>query len=243
MSTQNAIGGGNFVFPQLTGVSYPRAFGSNLPTGDNDIYTVPTGKKALVSVQQRGFNGSAGTIVYNVSIKVGGVYYRIGANTTLTTGTGGAGANILSPIVLNAGESLSVNTTTTAGLNVLFNVMEFDATNSLSSARILALSSGDNTLYTVTSGKSLAMFTSLYSAATALVVANATGGAVNIITYAVPSGGSSGSTNKVFPSTSVGDKSASQFSLTTNMSAGDFVVVNSDSATAGQVAYMTYFEV
>jgi hypothetical protein len=63
MAVQNSIGGGSFIYPQLTGVKFLNAFGSNLSTGDNDLYTVPTGKKALVCSAGRAYNQSGGNII------------------------------------------------------------------------------------------------------------------------------------------------------------------------------------
>lgn len=245
MATQNAIGGGTFFYyPQLTGVSYPRVWGSNLATGDNDLYTVPTGKKTIIhSGGMRAYNPSAGSITYYSEIKVSGSYYRTGAGVTLTTGVGENTSGLVQGILLNAGESFSVNTATTAGLNILYSAIEFDASNPVYGGRSLALASGDNTILTVSAGKTV-FFPFNLTAASHLQIGifNASGASRNYVLYNVPSGGSAGTTNQIFPTTAVADVTASSFTHGGTMNAGDFLVLNSNDGTAGQVTWCIYFE-
>lgn len=232
----------NFSFAQLPGYKFKGVLGSNLSIGDNDLYTVPANKKAIIVTNAtRAYNPSAGSISFYAEIKVSGVYYRTGASTTIATGVG-SGANLLSqPMIINAGESISVNTSTTAGLNITTSVVEFDSISPFSIARILSLANGDNSLYTVTSGKSGCIIAN--GLLGAVSVFNGSGSSVNLIVYDVPSGGSSGSTNQLFASTALANVTATTFNTSATFSSGDSLVVNSNSGTAGQVAWVNYFEV
>jgi hypothetical protein len=228
---------------KLTGVSYPRVFGSNLSTGDNDLYTVPANKRAYVYQIVTSYNASDGNIVFHPQIKVSGTYYRVNTDqtvATLATGTTGGVGTI--GMVLNAGESLSVNSTTNNGLNIQFQVIEFDDTSNLYSARILSLSNGSNTLLTVTAGKTaMILGPSITAATNGLNIYNDSGGALNYNIYNVPSGGSEGSEYKLYNNTSVNQLSAK--ALTPSLNAGDFIVVNTSAGTATQTVWFNYFEI
>lgn len=225
---------------------YVPLVGGSLAIGNNDLYTVPAGRKALIGQAFRLYNPSAGNITAYGEIKVSGIYYQIVASATLSAGTGAVQVPPAA-IVLNAGESISINCATTAGLNVRGAIAEFDAgVTQIATARILALSSGDQTLLTAPAGKSImpiATNTSAVSTNQAIVnVVNNTGGGVNIYINAVPSGGSVGSTNQLFPATAIANNAQATFTTGT-LAAGDFLSVHSDTATAGQVAWVTYYQI
>lgn len=244
MATMNAAGTG---IPKLGGATLPgltpiRISGNNLPTGDNDLYTVPTGKKTAFVLNGRSYQASGGNIVYYPEFKVSGTYYRLSSDTTVTTGNAGV-VTIPSIIVLNAGEIFAINTATNSGLNCIFQAYEMDAGANLYTARNLALSNGNNTLYTVPAGKTAngAGFTA--NTNSNVTVVNTTGGALNYIIYVVNSGGSVASTNQISASTSVNNNTHNAFIVNTALDTGDFIVVNTSAGTAGQIAYFTYFEV
>jgi hypothetical protein len=228
---------------QLLGAKLIKAAGSNLTIGDTDIYTVPTGKKALIQASVgRSYNPSAGNITYYTEIKVSGTYYRISSNTLLTTGTGNVG-NITAAMVLGAGEILAINTATTNGLNVWTEIIEYDATDvRLVTGRVLSLANGDNTIYTVSAGKT-AIRGNIIAGTNCLGIANSSGGARTMIIYQVPSGGSSGSTNQMTSAGSFADLSVSTVLNPGTMDTGDFIVVNTNSGLTGQTAWVTMFEV
>lgn len=228
----------------LPNAKYPAIVGSCLGTGNNDLYTVPASRKAVIFPQSRAYNPSAGNITYYHQIKVSGVYYPLSTPVTLTTGTGNSGATHNLPIVLNAGESLSLNTTTTACLNIRFNGVEYDDTEArLATSRILSLSSGNNTLMTVPALKSAyALANSLALAATTatgVAVANFSGGSLNYYINQVQSGGSVSTSNQMLPATAVGNQTSASLPGLGTMAAGDFVNVNASGASG--VAFITYY--
>lgn len=240
----NAINANLFNFlPQNASAKYIDAKGASLVTGDTDLYTVPTGKKALF-FGHSAFNASAGNISYYFQIKVSSTYYRITSVTTLATGvrTTLSDATV---IVLGAGEILSINTATTNGLNILTRVVEFDATlNGIKTSRILALSNGDNTLYTVPTGKTALLLggADMISSNQVLVM-NDSGANRTYNVYIVPSGGAAGTSNKVEAANTIADNVATSFTCLTTLNTGDFIVVNTDNGAATQTAWVTYAEI
>lgn len=243
--------GGTFGFlPNVATASYVPLVGANLVitgSGHNDIYTVPAGKKALIGANIfRVYNPSAGNISWFAEIKVSGTYYPISITSTLTTGTGASGGLGTAAIVLNAGESLSINCATTAGLNIRGDAAEFNVSETrLATARILGLVSGDQTLLTTPVGKTILPITTSAAGVAivaAVIVTNNSGGALNYYLNQVPSGGTVGATNQLYPVTSIADKSTSGFTVGT-MTAGDFISINSSSSNAGQMAWITYYQI
>lgn len=227
--------------------TYVPIVGKNLVisgSGHNDIYTVPAGKKALILPNFRVMNLSAGSIDAYTEIKVSATYYRMGTTAaSFTTGTGGS-LGATTGFVLNAGESLSINCATTAGLAVRGAAIEFDAAETrVATARILALTSGDQTLLTVPAGKSVAIITSTVPANLGIVtIANNSGGSLNYYVNEVPSGDSVASANQMYPATAIADKGATAFQIGATLTAGDIISVNSSGSGAGQVAWVTYYQ-
>lgn len=234
--------------PAMRDLIYVPGVGSNLATGDTDLYTVPAGKKALIAPLARAYNGSGGTITFYTQIKVSSTYYRISADSAPTTGTG-ANHDFGAAIILNAGESLAINCATTAGLNIRYNILEFDATDArLQGARVLALASGNNTLLTVAAAKSAVGVGGLNALIGANVpsvgvvrVLNSSGGPLDYYTHVVPSGGSVGSTNRLYPATTVAAAAGTTLLTIPTMTAGDFVNVNASGA--GGTAWATYYQI
>jgi len=241
---QNSLNNAQYGLRQLSSIAdYVSAFAS-VNTGDTDLYTVPTGKKAIIATRTL-YNSSAGNITYYFQIKVSSTYYPISAATLLASGADSSSPSIPGSIVLGAGESIAVNTVTNNGLNIWMKVIEFDATFAgVKTSRILNLANGDNTLYTVPSGKTaLILGTNLDISPGTLNLSNRSGAARNITVYIVPSGGSAGTTNQIFQTTAVGSGALQQFTMNVSMDSGDFIVVNTNSGTAGQHAYVTYMEI
>ncbi len=241
--------------PFMIGQSkYKAIFGGNLPIGDNDLYTVPTGKKLLLLGAANGFtnayNPSAGSITYYGEIKVSGIYYRIKTSLLLTTGQSATNALIQCPMVLNAGESISVNTTTTAGLNIWASGIEFDANNSaVVGARILNLSNGNNTLYTTTTGKTGLVIGMLLvpiaGSGGSLAISNTSGGSLNYYNNYVPSGSTASSANQIRAASTVLNNTVdtNTFAIAGVFSAGDSLTVNTSGGGAGQMAWTSVFEI
>lgn len=234
-------GGGGNSTPglDLTGVSFPKVMGSNLPTGHNTLYTVPANKRALL-FSYKVFNPSAGSITYYAELYVGGSYYRLEAGGTITTGAENNSV-LAAPLVLEAGDVFSYNTATTAGLNVVWACIEFDDTCKLKSPRLLGVASGDQTLYTVPAGKTAMIWNNEFSVQGGLVVANG-GAGINYKIHLVPSGGAPGTTNQIVKLFAGGTNSSIVKNLNCSLGAGDYFNVNVSGALASAMVWVTVVE-
>lgn len=230
---------------RLTGVSYPEVIAPALNTGDNDLYTVPSGKRALF-LSAASYNTSAGNITLYYTVKVGGTYYRLVANSTITTASGTAISQI--GYIAEAGETIAVNSATNNGLNVFLTIVEFDNTCPVFSQKLLALANGDNTLYTVpASKKAVFLDINLIALTTnnsgSFFYVNSSGGARTIQWSVVESGQSLGSGYLISASTNVNDASRANLGGRPSLKAGDFVNINTNAATATQIAWVSVMEI
>lgn len=234
-----------FAGAMLTGVSFPVAASYSMASGDNDIYTVPLGKRAFIMTRVQAYNTTTVTVTSTYpQAKISGVYYRLGGGFSLGSNASTNPNIMLSSIVLDGGESISVNTNGT-GVSIWFSVIQFDSSNALRSSRILSLANGNNTLFTVPAGKTYlnANFANNTGHIFSAGFFNNTGISVNYSIYVIPSGGSPEEKYKFYPTSAVANGSYSgSLSSTTlpNMSAGGMCVINSDSGSAGQFAWATY---
>lgn len=225
----------------LTGTKYVHVFNTNLSTGHNDIYTVPAGRKALFQLANvSNMNPATGSVGVYLELKVSGSYYRIRNTTTVTTTTP-ATQFTATPIVLLAGESLSINCATNAGLNTWAQIIEFDAACPLTIAKKLAPSTGDNTVYTVPAGKMALIGLSLAAAAAAF--GNDSGGARTVKTNVVPSGGTVSTTNQQQATSSVANAGVGGLILGGSLSAGDFININVDTGDATCIFWVPIIEI
>lgn len=227
--------------------------GSNLATGNTDLYTCPTGKRAFVAYG-KAYNGTAGTVAHYLALKISSSYYQI--STTLSTATASSAVDLIVGqglgIILEAGEILAINCATTAGLNANLIVYEFDSSANFRTVKNVALSNGANTLYTTPSGKTASLgFTHMNLATGAangavwpsLSIVNGTAGSLSYALNCVPSGGSTSGSNLIFPSTALAANTSSGYNIGTNLAAGDFIVVTTSAGTAGQAAWVNVWEI
>lgn len=232
----------------LTGASYPAARSYAAASGDVDVYTAPTGKRALV-MSGGGYNSTAGTINWYAELKSGGNYYRL-ATSVATTTHNSVSANMNISIVLEPGESISVNTDA-LGLNVVFSVVQFDSTSPLRTAKLLGLSTGNNTLYTVPAAKTawlLPITGQSWNATSQFSWVSDAGGLRAVVMCAVASGGlTTCAANSVNEINSVGSVAASTrtnaLSMPLTFNTGDFFVVNVDTGAATQIAWVNVLEI
>lgn len=246
-TTNNAINNSGSFAPgvMLTGVSYPRIHGALMASGDNDLYTVPTGKRLIVFAG-RCYNSTGSSITAIYKVKISATYYVMAANTTCTNGTDGT--LTLSAYILNAGESVSINTSA-QDLDVTINGILYDATVPMYSVHVTSLSTGDNTIYTVPSGKTAYIVDSVPSTTSpnpfvcgTIRMRNEAGGSRTITGYVVASGQSSGSGYQVREGVSISDSGFLTLTSCSNMNAGDFVVVNTSSGTGTQRVWLNVIE-
>ena len=215
-------------------------------TGNNDIYTCPANKRAIIT-EMTAFNGHATNSSSMVAmLKIGGVYYPATPSTSIlaqSTGTRSV------TYVLEASETIAINMTQQP-FNTVVSIMEFDNTSNLKSAKLTTagtLTSGDNTVYTVPNGKSALVLNNTLTMCSGtqgtFTAGNNSGGNVTYKWNVVPSGGSVGTTNQMSASTTISTGAGSSQTLTSfSMGAGDFISVNLSSGTADQIAFVTVVE-
>jgi hypothetical protein len=223
----------------LRGAKFVNGLASNL-NSTVDIYTCPTGRKAYISA----IYSSGGTSVTGTyKIKVGGNYYN---RSTPGLSVSSNSFNTM-PTVINAGESFSItiNAGGGTGANIWVRIIEMDISSPIYSPRLLTISSGNNTLYTVPSGKT-ALILDGYggqgnAAGTPNGYFNVSGGAITVSSYVVPNAGSPG-TGNLLNTGSVANNGSLVVAQSMSMNSGDSIVVNSASSSASQWAWVTVLE-
>ncbi len=226
----------------LTGVSYPVVVGSNLGSGSTDIYTAPAGKRAWLINAINYNTGSSNTVF--IQLKSGGNYYRLQNSVTMATDV--TVANFTLMPTLEPGESYAFNCTTT-GLNTRFQIIQYDANVPIYSPKLLTLASGDNTLYTVPTGKKAILARGVQSVSGQFNqgrYVNDSGGTRLINCFIVDSGGATGTSNKCLNNnTSVNAAAAATiWGGSVDIDAGDFLVINTNANTATQIAWANVTE-
>lgn len=212
-------------------------------TGNLDLYTVPAGKRAAL-VRATFFNTAAGSVAYFMEAKISGTYYRLMSNVTVTTGA--QGLTTVPLPVFEPADVIAINTATNTGLNYFLQIVVFDDTSPLKSARLAGLSTGDNTLYTVPGGKSASTYslnatTEGFGVGTIRFIADG-GGSRTTTPNLVSSGGSPSASNKFAAAGSTSANTAAFIALAATMGAGDFININVDTGNSAQFAFVTIVE-
>lgn len=236
-------------FPQC---SFPPAYLIGAGSGDNDLYTVPAQRKAVI----QDFivtNVSGDTITYFPQIKIGATYYKIGQAANEPDDGFGHNYGMSStknamPIVLSAGEKFSVNCST-AGLTIWVNIIEFDAYSPLARADIRNWIAGENTLLTVPAGRTIHIgsvgFSVNNNPASAVQGINYlnNSGASRTFTgiYIVPAGGAIAANNTFATSNVISNGLGFTKFFPGCLYPGDSIVIDMDSAAAGQFMWCNYF--
>lgn len=217
-------------------------------TGTLDLYTVPTGRRALiVTAFVINTSGSSMSLV-QLFVKISGTLYPISLITN--SFTSGTNRNI-SPVgnyVAEAGETISIALNQQPN-TVQMQLFEFDNTSNLKSPKIFspALATGFNTVYQVPVGKTAficAVAGSFnFTALSGVVYSNNSGSSRSIVTYQVPNGGSPDATTQTAASTLIGSGTANFTGAVPSILASqDSLVVSTDSGTATQFAWTTVIE-
>ncbi|CAB4137657.1 hypothetical protein UFOVP326_48 [uncultured Caudovirales phage] len=215
--------------------------------GDNDLYTVPAGRKAIPIQLLRVLNRTAGSVTFYASLKIGGTYYRLGGNGSVAASATGTISYTVTPVLVE-GQGVAVNDS--VGDNTVgAGFIEFDAATPIASV-VVVNPPASSTIYTVPAGKSAQILNLVIDAAgggggsTHLAHTNQSGGSVTRTVWSVPSGGAAANGNLV---TNVAGQSAATQAVSVNtlvpsMAAGDFIRVDLSDTTAGQVLILNYRE-
>lgn len=216
-------------------------------TGTQDLYTVPSDKRVFVAQ----LFSNIGNIASRFTVKSGGTYYNLDISTApgFTFNQISFGANRF-PVVLG-GETIAVNTTSSATGNIWLSFIEFDNNSQLNRGALFTLAAGNNTIYTCPTGYQALpcsfaqpIFNNINTNCTVNYL-NQSGGTRTLSIYYVPNGSSPSSTNLTWSGTI-----ANNNYLTTNLTAlcfpalqaGDSFVLNTDAATTSQIAWINVLE-
>lgn len=229
----------------LTGAKFVSFNNLTTASGNNDLYTVPTGKKAVQIGAVAYINDTAGSINIYLQLKRSGSYYRMANTAAVTAGTTGFHAPGLY-FIMSAGDVLALNDSAGSG-GVIGGVLEFDDTVPLVGVLVTSLASS-NTLYTVPTGKCARLLATapdnLSNISASVLHSNDSGGSITRTVYYVPSGDAKGTDNVMTPpaGTALATAAVSATTFPGLMSAGDALVVDVSATTATQALFLTYYE-
>ncbi len=170
-------------------------------SGQNNLYTVPVGRRALISAI---YCNSQGSVNATPTFSSSGTYYNGGGSQlSLTAGTP---QNILQtvPLILDSGEILAVFLSGAVSVNCWPVIVEFASNSGVKSGKAVNMVSGNNLCYTCPSGKTACILDRNLNfggiSATAFSIQSSTSS--NYFQY-VPSGQSPGSTFRITNNVSV----------------------------------------
>jgi len=233
-------GGGGFEFYPpgcgLSAASYVTTAAA-IAAGDNDLYTVPAGKRAFV--HHLFLTQSTGaSVTYCPGAKISGAYQRLAGNLSLTTGQVVALGQSSFQFVYEAGETITLNAT--GAMTGILGIVLFNNTEPLKTVRLTSLAVGDNTLYTSNNGATLPDALMRAIGATGnLQYVNTSGAAISVLGK-----WKSGSTTiaQAVSATSVANNGKTAITFLPVMGPGDVAILNSNSASAGQFAWIVVAE-
>lgn len=215
-------------------------------SGQNQLYTVPAGKRALIN---RIDCNSQGSVTANCNFNNGGNYFNGGGSQTgLTAGTP---QNLIKtiPLILDAGEILSVILSSAVSVNVWPQIIEFDAIAPLKSGKFLNCASGNNLVYTCPAGKTMmALDAVLNHGGVSATGFGQLSSSTQLYWMYVPNGQSVGPTfrisNTATPSggATTGGTMVQSATRFPSMNPGDMIYVNASNALGG-CAYFNYVEI
>jgi hypothetical protein len=239
----------SMALPPLTNPVWRSAFIANAPAGDNDLYTCPVNRRAIV-VYFSSLNLTGAGVVIHPRFKNGGTYYRAGTNVTNNANSMSFGF-LAQSYPLEAGETFTVNTAA-LGLNLAARIVEFDATHPYKAVRLFSPGAGDSIVYQCPAGKR------------AVIGGNSTTNPVTLggawlahdlgvtrtakffhALAATPVGGGNpalGADRQVSITLAAATATASGTSLLIVLEAGEKLVVNCDAAIAGGVVFTHVLE-
>ncbi len=213
--------------------------------GNNDMYTVPAGKKAIFLYTYHN-NQTGGAITIRPTIKISGVYYTVFGVVSVGAGAYSGRNPIVAPG--NAGDIFSV-VCSAVNLTVYMMILEFDDSDpNIRFARKIGFNviNTPEILYTCPTGKQAIglnaqinnMVDAWYSP---LLQSNDSGVAVSFITHFVPNGIVVGAGTRLHASTSTANNNRmTPAAMLSNflLNAGDSIQVQSTSINANQLTAM-----
>jgi hypothetical protein len=215
---------------------------TSLSTGNVDLYTCPSNKRALILNMRNSGLPAAGSVTIYGAVYISGTYYRIGTNQTNTTSQTSTNL-VTSTYILEAGERLAINVATNTGSSAFWTVIEFDSTAPVFTKKIAGTASGDQTIYTCPASTSAVVITTVpLQVSVPNIVLSAGGTGTNWKHNAVPSGGSPATANQVAETNTIGTNTISGRNCNVGLTAGDFLNVNITTNDSAQLCWVNILE-
>lgn len=223
MNFFNQIGGFGSSFKNG---SYVTIASTSLNTGSNVLYTIPSGKKLMLTSQLNYHNINASTNTSTTSVVILGNTYNINVMNVVTSGFSGGILNIAG-LILNPGDQITTNTLLT-GQAIYMGGILFDSDTPIRSVILNSLITGDNNWYTDPVGKIAYVvptdMTQQYNPSSGPTISgfgiNTSGTAITAmhVNY-IPNGSSAGSNNQL----------SANFNLNSNTSGRVITMINGES--------------
>lgn len=222
--------------PNVAGWLYTNVTTTILGIGNNDVYTVPSGKKLVLNEMLiRSTNANK---IY-LTVKTNNTYYPISSASSVTAGS--AGSISAAAFVYEATETVSVNCTNTADSVTAYCLLIPD-TFPVTSIRTTSISSGDNLLFTVPPSKMYSPWASDSTRNLSRQITcsyfNYSGSGRNYKAYQLPNGYTTSTMGPGAVGT-LADKSSINVIAGMFLYTGDSMVVNLDANTSTQFFYTT----
>lgn len=234
--------------PNVKLVTSYTAFTTPANGSQNDIYTVPAGKRAILF--SYGISNAAGgaASTFQPTVKISGTYYKL-FQLTASLGTGaGIGTNPTMIYIAEAGEIFSLVQTTSTTFFVVATIIEFDNTAAIKTVKVTSPASGDNTLYTPSGSKTGMIVANgpigfLISANIGPVMYNNTVGTLAIVLNYLRGAAAASTSNRITGSVNVGAGTLNVLlaGLIT-ISNGDTLSINVGGANATGLAWVNVME-
>lgn len=215
---------------QIAGWTVHQGFVTSTINGDNSVFTVPTGRKALI-MNYSLYNPNGGSVTFFASINISGTVKRITSNGTLATLTRNGQT---SAFCFNAGEQFIINTNLTT-CSIQCGYITFPSSVPINSVRIDVNSTPTALLTATTTTYSLTSVLPPTMTGIQWFIVNGTGGTLVYTTSFTPNAG----VNATISTNSVATLVGIAPLLSIPMFTGDSLLISSAAATAGQFAFAT----
>jgi hypothetical protein len=230
-------------FLSIKGAKYIGISANNLQIGENLVYSVPVGRRALWTTVARGYVPGVSQIYFYTNIQSNGSYWRLGN----TAGPAGGATSVITgnaPIVFEAGENLSVNVATADGLNFWTQIIEFDATEThVRGVRYFNFSQGENVMYTIPVGKSATMMGQPFVATQSFAYGSLVG-TTTLAVHVINSSDTLKSTNRIQAPGNSGVGTVTQFLTNNAFNPGDKISYNMSTIKQnGSYGWFTLWEI
>ena len=228
----------------LPGATAVSIYQTGVGIGNADLYLCPASMRcAFLSIWA--FNTGVTSTAIIPLIKHAGVYNRVGTASVSIATNAASGAT--SGFILEAGDTIAVNSSAAGVLNIFGQVIQFSNTAALMTKYLIGCANGDNTVYTVPLGKSAVVVSNSLLPSSAInqaVTANFSSdiSGRNVHFNLVPAAGTPGSTNQSSPQQTVTATLVTSTNFNFTLTAGQFVSVNVDVGNAAQIAWLNVME-